>query len=84
MNTAIVQARVSKIRKEKARQILAEMGMDLSGAINLYLAAIVTQGRIPFTPQTRQEFLQQLRRGHEEYMAGKSLSAEETEKLLGL
>lgn len=43
-----IQVRTKEKTKKSAQRILADLGMDLSGAINIYLVQIVKQKGIPF------------------------------------
>jgi len=46
--TSNVFARVEPEVKEQAEQVLTDLGIPMSNAINLYLRQIVIQGGIPF------------------------------------
>lgn len=43
-----IQVRTSAETKKKAQAILANLGLDMSTAINMYLVQIVQKGGIPF------------------------------------
>jgi DNA-damage-inducible protein J len=47
---ANVQVRVDDGLKEQAQFVAAQMGLDLSSAIRLFLAQMVQENRIPFQP----------------------------------
>ena len=51
MNTTL-QVRTSKQRKEKARKVFEQVGLDLSSGVNLYLEQVVTTQSVPFVPVT--------------------------------
>lgn len=47
-STALVQFRMDKELKAQLEEMLADMGLTLSTAMNLYAKAIVNNARIPF------------------------------------
>lgn len=51
MNTTL-QVRTSKKRKEKARKVFEQVGLDLSSGVNLYLEKVITTQSVPFIPAT--------------------------------
>lgn len=42
--------RVDKTTKQQAEQVFQSMGMTMSGAINIFLAQVVREQRLPFHP----------------------------------
>ena len=48
-STVTVQFRMDRALKEQVYTLLADMGLTMSTAMNLYAKAIVNQSRIPFT-----------------------------------
>lgn len=42
--------RVDRTLKQQAEQVLATMGMTMSGAINIFLSQVVREQRLPFHP----------------------------------
>ncbi|GHV63879.1 hypothetical protein FACS1894199_00830 [Bacteroidia bacterium] len=49
MATALVQARIDPIIKEKAEAYFHSFGMDCATAIRIFFAKVSETGRIPFT-----------------------------------
>lgn len=48
--TAKITFRADKTLKLQAEQVLASMGMTMSGAINIFLSQVVREQRLPFHP----------------------------------
>ncbi|MFD1393815.1 type II toxin-antitoxin system RelB/DinJ family antitoxin [Lacticaseibacillus jixianensis] len=42
--------RLDKQTKEEARQVFAEMGMDFTTGINIYINQVARDHKLPFTP----------------------------------
>jgi DNA-damage-inducible protein J len=80
---ATIQVRTDDNLKKKAQDVLKEIGLDLSSAINVYLRQIVLTGSIPFQIRTVNGFTpeqeeQMIRETEEALRSGKSYdSAEE-------
>jgi DNA-damage-inducible protein J len=63
-----IQVRTQEKTKKTAQRILADLGLDLSSAINIYLLQIIKHGGIPFeiitengmTPEEEREILQEI------------------------
>ncbi|MBU0458132.1 type II toxin-antitoxin system RelB/DinJ family antitoxin [Patescibacteria group bacterium] len=51
-----IQIRTDEKLKKQVQQILEELGLDLSSAINLYLQQIIISEGIPFQIRTRNGF----------------------------
>ncbi|WEV58616.1 type II toxin-antitoxin system RelB/DinJ family antitoxin [Bifidobacterium sp. ESL0728] len=49
-NQTRIQVRTSKTLKEQATQVFADMGIDLTAAINMFLSQAVKEGGMPFKP----------------------------------
>ena len=55
--SAEIRSRIEPDLKQKSTEVLAELGLDLSGAIRLFLRQVVEVGGLPFevkkpTPET--------------------------------
>jgi len=48
MSTRARSIRVDKVREQQAQQVFDELGITLSGAVNMFLAQVAIQKRIPF------------------------------------
>ena len=48
-NTIPTQIRIDKNVKEQANTLFAELGLDLSGAVNMFLRQCVMRGGLPFS-----------------------------------
>lgn len=48
--TSTIQIRMDKKTKEKAAKILANMGMTMSSAVQLYFSQIIKEEALPFRP----------------------------------
>ncbi|WEV46315.1 type II toxin-antitoxin system RelB/DinJ family antitoxin [Bifidobacterium sp. ESL0690] len=49
-NQTRIQIRTSKTLKEQATEVFADMGIDLTAAINMFLSQAVKEGGMPFKP----------------------------------
>ena len=47
-----IQVRVDEKTKARARKIFGKMGLDVSSGIKLYLARVIQDECMPFTPRT--------------------------------
>jgi len=69
MNNAVINFNTDAKLKSEAKQVLDEMGLNFSIALNAYLRKLVVEKRIEFTtpeiPNAR------LRKGRKEYATGK-------------
>lgn len=80
--TGTVQARVSRKLKEEAENVLSAMGMTTSGAINVFLQAVVNYRKIPFEISLPEDIPNEMtRRAIEEGRAGKGKTFNSTEEL---
>lgn len=48
MATVPVQVRIEKNLKDEAAELFEQLGMDMSGAINIFLKQCVLKGGLPF------------------------------------
>lgn len=86
---ANVFARVDASLKEQAEDILAQLGMPMSNAINVFLNQVVLRRGLPFevilpakTPiaagrLTDDEFYAEIKRGYDDCIAGRTRPAED-------
>lgn len=87
--TATLNLRVNPDVKKSAEDVLSQLGIPMSTAIDMYLRQIALTGGIPFDvtlPKApvelnmdfmmNEEFLKKLQRGFDEMKAGKVLDAE--------
>ena len=86
---ANVFARVDASLKEQAESILAQLGMPMSNAINVFLNQVVLHRGLPFEVTlpasapiaagslTPDEFYVEIKRGYDDCAAGRTLPAEE-------
>lgn len=94
-NTTTLNLRVNPMVKRQAEEILSELGIPMSTAINMYLRQINLTGGIPFsielpkTPDeintelmTDSELHDKLQKGYEDIKAGKVADASEAFKLI--
>lgn len=51
MNSTI-QIRVDSKTKKEAQKVFEDMGLDLTSGVKLYLAQVVREKGLPFTPRT--------------------------------
>ena len=65
MPTARISVNVDSEVKQNAQKILAEIGMDLTTAVDLLLRTIVREERIPFNLQTERAYREA---SHREYI----------------
>ena len=60
MATAPTQIRIDSDLKKDATELFSQLGLDMSGAVNLFLHQCVLRGGLPFTvevPQYRKQTL---------------------------
>lgn len=60
MATVPTQVRIEENLKKQATDLFAQLGMDMSGAMNIFLKQCVLRGGLPFTvelPQYKPEVL---------------------------
>ena len=60
MSTVPTQIRIDRDIKEQAGALFSELGLDMSGAVNMFLHQCVLRGGIPFTiemPRYKQNIL---------------------------
>lgn len=84
-----VYIRVEPEVKAEAEKVFNELGLNLSGAVNIFLKQVVIQQGIPFPLQTkaakpralsdmtREELNAELEKGYADYLAGSGRPAEE-------
>ena len=61
MATTPTQIRIDSTVKEQATSLFSELGMDMSGAVNIFLRQCILRGGLPFTveiPKYNQETLE--------------------------
>jgi len=49
MSTVPTQIRIDANVKKQANELFSELGMDMSGAVNIFLKQCVLRGGLPFT-----------------------------------
>ncbi|MFZ7132425.1 MAG: type II toxin-antitoxin system RelB/DinJ family antitoxin [Eubacteriales bacterium] len=89
-NTTTLNLRVNPLVKKQAEEILSELGIPMSTAINMYLRQIKMTGGIPFSIElpkvpsdinadlmTNEELYFKLERGYADYENGRVTSAAE-------
>lgn len=87
--TATLNLRVNPTVKEQAENVLEQLGIPMSTAINMYLTQIALTESIPFNMTLRppksidpsqmsdEELFAKFQRGYEDAKAGRGTSAEE-------
>jgi len=94
--TSSVYTRVEPEIKAKAEEILSQLGMPMSNAVNLFLHQVVLRRGIPFevtvpavpmqggvpdlTRMTKEQFDAELQKGYDDYLAGRVVPAEQVRK----
>lgn len=93
-NTSAVYARIDTKLKEDAESILSQLGITPSGAIQMLYRQIILNRGLPFDlrlpsakplsvgSMTREELDAELAKGVESIRAGKTVSADDVDKLL--
>ena len=89
-NTTTLNLRVNPTVKKQAEEILSELGIPMSTAINMYLRQINMTGGIPFSVElpkvpkeinadimSREELHSKLERGYADYENGRVTPADE-------
>ncbi len=88
--TANIYTRVDPDTKERAEQILSELGIPMSNAVGMFLKQIVLQRGIPFEMKlpvapvavgslSKEQFDAELQRGMDDALAGRIVSADAVE-----
>lgn len=54
MSTVPTQIRINKDVKKQANELFAELGMDMSGAVNIFLRQCILRGGLPFSVEVPQ------------------------------
>lgn len=60
MSTVPTQIRIDATVKKQANELFSELGLDMSGAVNIFLRQCIMRGGLPFSvevPQYSQELL---------------------------
>ena len=93
-NTSAVYARIDTDLKKNAEEILSQLGISPSGAIQMLYSQIVLHNGIPFdlripdkkplsvADMTKEQFDAELQKGFDSFKAGKVLSADEVDAKL--
>lgn len=93
-NTSAVYARIDTDLKNNAEEILSQLGISPSGAIQMLYSQIVLHNGIPFdlripakkplsvADMTKEQFDAELQKGFDSFKAGKVLSADEVDAKL--
>lgn len=90
MNTSVVSARIDAGLKESAEEILSEIGVTPSGAIEMLYSQIILFHGLPFPARkptaiggmTQEEINREIQKGWDSMEAGNVISAkEENERL---
>ena len=93
-NTTAVYARIDTGLKKNAEDILSQLGISPSAAIQMLYSQIVLMRGMPFQPKlpdaklfsttgmTRSEFETELQKGIDSINAGRTYSAEEVDNIL--
>lgn len=66
--TSVINVMVDKQDKEQATNILKDLGLTMSTAINMFVKQIIKEGGIPFeikNPKPSKELLEALREGEQ-------------------
>ena len=50
--TTTIQIRVDAKTKKQAQSVFEKMGLDLSSGVKMYLAQVIREQGLPFTPRT--------------------------------
>ena len=61
MATTLTQIRIDSTVKEQATRLFSDLGMDMSGAVNIFLRQCILRGGLPFSveiPGYKQETLE--------------------------
>ncbi len=89
--TANIYTRVDPVVKEKAEEILNQLGIPMSNAIGMFLRQVVMQNGIPFDMKlplqrplaydelTKQQFDAEIQKGFDDIASGKVYAAEDVE-----
>lgn len=51
MNRVLIQVRVNQIYRDEAREVLEDIGLDVTTAVEIFLRAVAKERRIPFSLQ---------------------------------
>lgn len=93
-NTSAIYARIDTDLKNNAEEILSQLGISPSGAIQMLYSQIVLHNGIPFdlripvkkplsvADMTKEQFDAELQKGFDSFKAGKVLSADEVDAKL--
>jgi DNA-damage-inducible protein J len=48
MNKVVIQLKIDKKEEDRAHEVLADIGMDLTTAVGIFLKTVARERRIPF------------------------------------
>lgn len=54
MSTVPTQIRIDATVKKRANELFSELGMDMSGAVNIFLRQCILRGGLPFSVEVPQ------------------------------
>lgn len=76
MAKTVINVKVDKEVKEKAKFLAKELGLPLSTIINVNLKEFIRSGEVSFSiePKLKPEVWEKLRKASADYKAGKSIS----------
>lgn len=60
--TTTIQVRIDAKVKKQAQAVFETMGLDLSSGVKLYLARVIQDKGLPFTPRTENGYTEQYER----------------------
>ena len=55
-----INIRIEDVVKNKAGKTLANLGMDMSTAIKIFLNQVIIEGGLPFTPTTQRRAIREM------------------------
>lgn len=77
MASATIQLRVDQQVRDRAQQVCAQMGMDLTTAIRVFLNQMIVDNGLPFQPKADPFYsvanMRHLRQLHDDYLAGQNI-----------
>jgi len=88
--TSLLQVRIDKKKKEQARKIFRNLGMDLTTGVNVFISAVIRAKGIPFNlyednedgKEFKPEIIKEIQKAHEDCLAGRCYTLEEAKKIL--
>lgn len=87
--TSLLQVRIDKNKKDEARKILKNLGMDLTTGVNVFISAVIRERGIPFDlyddedkKELKPEIIKEIQQGYDDFKKGNVYTLEEVKNMI--